>query len=135
MYEHYATFGDRQRDITDECSLDAAAGTVSIPESYADTLETLGIVFELSPAHPAYERFVLADLDTSPQELTVGEETTIIASDIPDILAEAGGIAPFAAAFPGRPRSTTRSTPICASKPSMSTCPANRRPTGSPAIW
>ena len=102
VYEHYATFGDRQRDITDECSLDAAAGTVSIPESYADTLETLGIVFELSPAHPAYERFVLADLDTSPQELTVGEETTIIASDIPDILAEAGGIAPFAAAFPGQ---------------------------------
>ncbi|MFR0869506.1 MAG: hypothetical protein ACLSGS_11110, partial [Adlercreutzia sp.] len=80
VYEHYATFGDRQRDITDECSLDAAAGTVSIPESYADTL---GIVFELSPAHPAYERFVLADLDTSPQELTVGEETTTIASDIP----------------------------------------------------
>lgn len=102
VYEHYATFGDRQRDITDECSLDAAAGTVSIPESYADTLETLGIVFELSPAHPAYERFVLADLDTSPQELTVGEETTTIASDIPDILAEAGGIAPFAAAFPGQ---------------------------------
>lgn len=99
VYEHYATFGDRQRDITDECSLDAAAGTVSIPESYADTL---GIVFELSPAHPAYERFVLADLDTSPQELTVGEETTTIASDIPDILAEAGGIAPFAAAFPGQ---------------------------------
>ncbi|MFR5092895.1 MAG: hypothetical protein ACLTDR_13675 [Adlercreutzia equolifaciens] len=31
VYEHYATFGDRQRDITDECSLDAAAGTVSIP--------------------------------------------------------------------------------------------------------
>ena len=102
VYEHYATFGDSQRDITDECSLDAAAGTVSIPESYADTLETLGIVFELSPAHPAYERFVLADLDTSPQELTVGEETTIIASDIPDILAEAGGIAPFATAFPGQ---------------------------------
>ena len=102
VYEHYATFGDRQRDITDECSLDAAAGTVSIPESYADTLDTLGIVFELSPAHPAYERFVLADLDTSPQELTVGEETTTIASDIPDILAEAGGIAPFAAAFPGQ---------------------------------
>ena len=95
VYEHYATFGDRQRDITDECSLDTAAGTVSIPESYADTLETLGIVFELSPAHPAYERFVLADLDTSPQELTVGEETTTIASDIPDILAEAGGIATF----------------------------------------
>lgn len=102
VYEHYATFGDRQRDITDECSLDAAAGTVSIPESYANTLDTLGIVFELSPAHPAYERFVLADLDTSPQELTVGEETTTIASDIPDILAEAGGIAPFAAAFPGQ---------------------------------
>ncbi len=102
VYEHYATFGDRQRDITDECSLDAAAGTVSIPESYADTLETLGIVFELSPAHPAYERFVLADLDTSPQELTVGEGTTVIASDIPDILAEASGIAPFAAAFPGQ---------------------------------
>lgn len=102
VYEHYATFGDRQRDITEECSLDAAAGTVSIPESYADTLDTLGIVFELSPAHPAYERFVLADLDTSPQELTVGEETTTIASDIPDILAEAGGIAPFAAAFPGQ---------------------------------
>ena len=39
VYEHYATFGDRQRDITDECSLDAAAGTVSIPESYADTLD------------------------------------------------------------------------------------------------
>ena len=102
VYEHYATFGDRQRDITEECSLDAAAGTVSIPESYADTLDTLGIVFELSPAHPAYERFVLADLDTSPQELTVGEETTTIASDIPDILAEASGIAPFAAAFPGQ---------------------------------
>lgn len=102
VYEHYATFGDRQRDITDECSLDAAAGTVSIPESYVNTLDTLGIVFELSPAHPAYERFVLADLDTSPQELTVGEETTTIASDIPDILAEAGGIAPFAAAFPGQ---------------------------------
>ncbi|MFR5092894.1 MAG: hypothetical protein ACLTDR_13670 [Adlercreutzia equolifaciens] len=45
---------------------------------------------------------MLADLDTSPQELTVGEETATIASGHPDILAEASGIAPFAAAFPGQ---------------------------------
>ena len=39
-----------------------------------------------------------------PQELTVGEETTTIASDIPDILAEAGGIAPSRPPSPARPK-------------------------------
>lgn len=102
VYENYATFGDRQRDITSECALDAETGTVNIPAIYAENLATLGIVFELSPAHPAYERYVLADLDISPQELVVDGDATTIASDIPDILADASGIAPYAAAFPGQ---------------------------------
>lgn len=101
VYEEYATFGNRQRDITAECSLDAAAGTVRIPSRCLEDIATLGIVFELSPAHPAYEKYVLADLDTSPQELTFGDETTTLASDIPDLLAEASGIAPLASGFPG----------------------------------
>lgn len=107
VYEHYATFGNKQRDITEECSYDAATGIVAIPSGYRTNLDTLGIVFELSPTHPAYEHYVTADLDTS--DLTVnfhGSDITF-QSDVSDVVeaAEQADKQPLkalrAAAFPG----------------------------------
>ncbi|WP_304426281.1 VaFE repeat-containing surface-anchored protein [uncultured Adlercreutzia sp.] len=104
VYEHYATFGDRQRDITTECDWHPDEGTLALPGAYRGTIGTVAIVVELEPSHPAYERFVLADLDTSPVELEFQGEQTTLESDIPDILAAEAldeGIVPFSAAFPG----------------------------------
>lgn len=105
VYENYAAFNYEQRDITEECSYDAEAGTVRIPLAYEEGRDTLGIVFWLSPAHPAYERYVLADLDVSDVTLTHGGEEITFSSDVPDIVGEATGAAPLAArggSFPGQ---------------------------------
>lgn len=104
VYENYAAFENRQRDITDSCVLDAAAGIVRIPAASLTGLNHLGIVFEASPAHPAYDQLVLAELDTSPVELALGEETTLLESDIPHLLqgqSIPSNAATFSATFPG----------------------------------
>lgn len=107
VYEHYATFNGKQRDITDECSYDAATGIVAVPASYLDTADTLGIVFELSPLHPAYRHYVTADLDTGDLSVDFRGTGITFQSDIEDIIAQAqrGAASPLralrAAAFPG----------------------------------
>lgn len=104
IYENYATFGGRQRDITNECSFDAEKATVSIPKAYLEGCETLAVVFELPPSHSAYDSLILSQLDIEPLELTVNGKTAVLESDVPDILAaenKDAGITPFAAAFPG----------------------------------
>lgn len=89
VYEHYATFGNKQRDITGECSYDASTGIVTVPATYRDSLDTLGIIFELSPSHPAYERYVTADLDTSDLSLDFHGANLTFQSDVADVVAQA----------------------------------------------
>ncbi len=107
VYEHYATFGNKQRDITEECSYDAATGIVTVPAGYQENLDTLGIVFELSPVHPAYEHYVTADLDTSDMTVDFHGADITFRSDVEDVVGEAArsGNGPLkalrAAVFPG----------------------------------
>lgn len=89
VYEHYATFNDRQRDITDACAYDASTGIVTIPSAYRETAGTLGIIFELSPAHPAYERYVTADLDTGDLSVDFRGAELTFRSDVADIVDQA----------------------------------------------
>lgn len=105
VYENYAAFNYEQRDITGECSYDAESGTVRIPAAYEESRATLGVIFWLSPAHPAYERYVLADLDTSDVSLSYGGQEITFSSDVPDIVSESTGEAIAGArggAFPGQ---------------------------------
>ncbi|WP_302961673.1 VaFE repeat-containing surface-anchored protein [uncultured Adlercreutzia sp.] len=105
VYENYAAFNYEQRDITEKCAYDPEAGTVRIPAAYEEERDTLGIIFWLSPAHPAYERYVLADLDTSDVTLAHGGQQITFASDVPDIVDESTGAAAAAergGAFPGQ---------------------------------
>lgn len=107
VYEHYATFNDRQRDITDQCSYDASTGIVTVPAAYRDSADTLGIVFELSPAHGAYERYVTTDLDTGDRTVDFRGSAITFQSDVADVVAQAESAesssrsASRAAAFPG----------------------------------
>lgn len=105
VHENYAAFNYEQRDITGECSYDAENGTVRIPVSYEEGRDTLGIIFWLSPAHPAYERYVLADLDTSDVSLSYSGQEITFSSDVPDIIGESAGAVAAGArggAFPGQ---------------------------------
>lgn len=89
VYDHYATFDERQVNITGECSYDPVNGKVVVPAAYEDVIGDMGIVFELSPTHPAYEKYVLSELDTSPLEIEGEDGTVTLESDVPDILAQA----------------------------------------------
>ena len=86
---------------------DAATGIVTVPVAYRDTADTLGIVFELSPAHKAYERYVTADLDTSDVTVDFAVGDITFQSDIDDVVAQAEHAEPSplkasrAGAFPG----------------------------------
>ncbi len=105
VYENYAAFNYEQRDITAECSYDAETGTVRLPAVYEEGRDGLGIVFWLSPAHPAYERYVLADLDTDDVTITYDDQEITFSSDIPGLVRAATGAAEAgesARAFPGQ---------------------------------
>lgn len=89
VYDNYAAFNDRQADITDECSYDAATGLVRLPARYEGSLDQLAIVFWLSPAHPAYERFVAANLIVNDEAIEHDGGSAVLQSDVDDLRAAA----------------------------------------------
>ena len=110
VYEQYATFGDKQRDITDACRYDAQSGVVTIPAKAVEDPASLAVVFWLSPAHPAFQRYVAAHLDTADLSLEHRGQAVTLQSDVPDVVAaakradQAASTAPLArlaASFPG----------------------------------
>lgn len=110
VYEHYATFGNRQRDLTELCTYDARKGTVTIPCDVVEDIGTVAMVFSLSPAHPAYQHFIASYLDTTDLVVEHRGRTVKMQSDVPDVIAAArqadkastsSPLARLAAAFPG----------------------------------
>lgn len=87
VYDRYAAFNDQQRDITDECRYDGEAGVVNIPAAYAERLDALAIVFWLSPAHAAYDRFITSQLITDDVLLDHNGQQTVLASDVAQLKA------------------------------------------------
>lgn len=112
VYDRYAAFNNQQQDITDACFYDESAGVVGIPADYADRLGDLAIVFWLSPAHPAYDRFVASQLITDDVVIETEEGQATLVSDI-DALRDAAtaqastasvqGPLTRAVPFPGQP--------------------------------
>ena len=86
VYDAYASFDDRQKDITALCVFEPQAGTVRIPRAAVGDIRTLAIVFWLSPLHPAYQHYVLNELDTRPVSIHSHGQTTVLESDIPNML-------------------------------------------------
>ncbi len=110
VYDYYATFNNKQIDLTEQCTYDASSGEVRIPAALVPSPETLAVVFWLAPTHPAYEHFVLADLDTSDAIVSSGTSELRFRSDVPDAIREAkcadsasstGPLKRLAAGFPG----------------------------------
>lgn len=112
VYDHYAAFNNKQEDITAFCDYDSEDGVVRIPLSAFESFESLAIVYGLSPLHPAYQRYVLNELDTASVSVHHHGKTATLHSDIADVLASAKGepgivahpsipLARLAATFPG----------------------------------
>lgn len=111
VYDNYAAFNHRQTDITDECSYDAAAGLVRLPARCEGNLDSLAIVFWLSPAHAAYDRFIAANLIVDDVAIEHDGNSAVLRSDVSDlkVAAERASTMPAAdaplfrsVAFPGQ---------------------------------
>lgn len=98
VYENYAAFDNHQRDITEECSYDAATGLVRLPARCEDGLGNLAIVFWLSPAHPAYDRFIADNLIVDEATIQLDGNSAVLQSDVSDLKAAAEHAAAIPAA-------------------------------------
>lgn len=91
VYDSYASFDNNQKDITTQCAYDPQNGTVRIPRAAVEDVRALAIVFWLSPLHPAYQHYVLNQLDTRDVSISRCGQTAVLESDIPDMLAAVRG--------------------------------------------
>ena len=89
VYDRYAAFNNQQQDITGDCFYDEEAGIVSVPARFEERLGELAIVFWLSPAHAAYDRFITSQLITDAVQLEYEGRQTTMASDIKALKAAA----------------------------------------------